>query len=791
MKTELLILTLSAPLWAAKVSVYPPKVELFGRGATQVLAASLDDEDLTAGCSLASANPKVVSAAGSVLTAVADGKTSVTVNCKGQQQAVPVTVSAAGEAPRLSFVKDVVPIFTMGGCAGSNCHGSIRGQRGFKLSLFGYEPEVDYEAIKKRIDLRDPEKSLILEKAVFQQPHGGGFRFAVGSLEYRTILNWIRDGATYDSEGSPRIASLDVYPEERLLVGVGATQQLVATARYTDGTVRDVTHLVQYSSNNADVVQISPDGTVKALQPGETAIMVRTLGKAVASRIAVIERRASKDYPRVPRNNYIDEFVFSKLHRMNIVPSGLSTDSQFLRRVYLDTIGLLPTETEAREFLESKDPSKRAHVIDRLLERPEFAEMWALKFAELFRAGTREAGAKGGRIVYEYMKRSFFENKPWDKITTELLLSQGAHMFGRAPASFYNISFDSNAPDHATNISQVFLGLRIECAKCHNHPWEKWTQDDFYGFAAFFARVAIKEAYENDENTHYYKEEGTVEHPRTKKPVTPKYLDGPEEQDAPEKDIRFDLARWMTDPKNPFFARAIVNRMWKHYMGRGLVEEVDDFRVTNPPTHPALLDAMANDLAQNGYDLRHLIRAILNSRAYQLTAEPNESNRGDEINYSRYIMRRLMAEQMLDTISQVTGVAEKYRGYPPETRAMQVYSGAPHYMLSAFGRLSRDIICERDHQPDIVQTLHLISGDTIQKKIVAKNSTIEAWLKESPDETIIDRIFLTTLTRYPEDAERARIAASLGDNPEAAKRRGVYQDVMWAILNSREFLYNH
>ncbi len=712
-------------------------------------------------------------------------------------------LSAAAQTGTLSFARDVVPVFTLAGCAGSACHGSIRGQAGFKLSLFGYEPELDYEAITgrdvagkpvaggdgHRLHLTEPEKSLILQKPTMQVAHGGGFRFAVDSPSYRTILEWLKQNAPFDVPGSPRIASLAVAPDEHLLVGTGASVELRATASFTDGSVRDVTGLVQYSSNNPDVAQVSAGGGVKAIQPGETAVMVRMLGKAVAARLAVITSRPGPNYRAVPRHNYIDEFIFSKLRKMNIVPSALAADSEFLRRVYLDTVGLLPTEMEAVEFLASNDPLKRARVIDGLLQRPEFAEFWALKFTELFRAGTREAGAKGGRLIYEYVKRSFRENKPYDRMVTELVLSQGPHLFGKEPSSFYNVTFDSNPADHATNISQIFLGLRIECAKCHNHPWEKWTQDDFHGFAAFFARVGIKEVYENDENAHYYMEEGEVVHPKTRRVVAPKYLDGPSEPDDPEKDIREDLTRWMTSPRNPFFSKAIVNRVWRHYMGRGLVEDVDDFRVTNPPSNPALLDAMAASLSSNGYDLRRLIRDILNSRAYQLSAEPNESNRRDDLNYSRYRMRRLIAEQIVDAISQVTGVAERFRGFPPETRAMQVYVGSPSYMLTAFGRLNRDIICERDNRPDLAQTMHLIGGDTIHKKVHSRQSALSRWVKDSAlsDDRIVDRIFLSSLTRYPDEAERAEVRKRLAGR----ERIEVFQDLMWAILNSKEFQYNH
>ena len=774
---------LATPAFAAGITAYPAAIQLTGRNAMQVVAISEGDRDITQLCTFELSNGAVAKVSkDGLITAATDGKSNLIVRWKTERLVVPVAVSSALEEPKLSFVKDVVPIFTMAGCAGSNCHGSIRGQSGFKLSLFGYEPSLDYEAIQTRINREQPDQSLILRKPAFQVPHGGGVRFTPTSLEYRSILEWIKSGATYDSAGSPRISSLSVWPQERTLDGVGAAQQLIATATYTDGTTRDVTHLVQYTSNNPDTVQVSADGKIKALDVGETAVMVRTLGQAVAAKIYVPRPAPAKPFTRAARSNYIDDWVFSKLERLHIEPSALSSDEHFLRRVYQDTVGVLPTQTEATDFLKSAEPDKRAKVIDRLLTRPEFSELWALKYTELFRAGTREAGAKAARIIYEFLKTSFQENKPYNKLVTDLLLSQGPHLY--STGSFWNVTFDSNAADHATNISQIFLGTRIECAKCHNHPWEKWTQDDFYGFAGFFARVKIKEIHDDDENEHYYAEEGTVTHPKTKQVVTPKYLDGGLEQDEPEKDIRVPLAAWMTSPKNPFFARAVVNRLWKHYLGRGLVEEVDDFRVTNPPTNPALLDAMAADLSGHGYDLRHLIRTILNSRTYQLSAEPTETGRTDTLNYSHYFMRRLMAEEMVDAISQVTGIAEKYRGFPPGTRAMQVYSAQPgsNYMLAAFGRPNRETICERDTMPDIVQTLHLISGDTINKKVTE-------W-KPDPalnDEQQLSRIFLSSLSRYPTAAEKQRIEGDL----KARDRRQVFQDTLWAILNSKEFLYNH
>jgi hypothetical protein len=781
-----LILLMPAICLGARLSLHPPVITLHGSDATQTVAVTYTDDagyefDVTAECLPAN----VVKA----------GTPRVAVTCRGLKASAAVLMKPSAKRPGISFINDVSPIFTMSGCAGSNCHGSIRGQRGFKLSLFGYEPRHDYEAITggdaRRIDRKEPRKSLLLTKPTAETPHGGGFRFAPDSLQYRTLLEWIEQGAPYDSDDSVKLTALHVYPEERVLLGAGATQQLIAVAQYSDGSVRDVTRLVQYSSNSPDTVQVDSRGVVKALQAGETAVMVRTMGKAVAARLLVASGPTARDYPNVPVNNYVDEHIFSKLRRLNIRPSGLSSDEHFLRRVYLDTVGVLPTARETKEFLASQSPDKRSRVIDRLLERRESAELWALKFTELFRAGTREAGAKGARIVYDYVKESFRENKPYDRFVRELLLSQGAHSFPtssiaglkRSPTSFYNISFDSNAPDHATNVSQLFLGVRLECAKCHNHPWEKWTQDDFYGFAAFFARVGIKEVYENDENATQYMEEGFVEHPKTKRRVDARFLDGGIVKDEPDTDIREALAAWMASPKNPYFAKTIVNRVWKHFMGRGLVEEVDDFRVTNPPTHPQLLDALANDLIAHKFDLRHLMRTILTSRAYQLSAEPNDSNRHDTLNYSHFRIRRLPAETLLDAMSTVTGVEERFAGYPPGTRAMQVYSGGGGYMLSSFGRLNRDIICERDSQPDMAQTMHMISGSTIHKKVSGARIDLAG-----SDHEVFERIYRTSLVRSPSPEERKAIRDRIA---AGADRKAVYQDLLWAILNSKEFLYQH
>jgi hypothetical protein len=711
--------------------------------------------------------------------------------------ATPVLLSAQ-DSPKLSFVNDVVPVFTMAGCAGSNCHGSIRGQHGFKLSLFGYEPPLDFKAITDpdahRIDLKNPEQSLILLKPTFQKPHGGGKRFEIGSLQYQTILDWIRQGASFDSPGSPRIQTLTVTPSEQTLVDAGSFVNLKVVATYSNGLLRDMTRLVQYSANDPSVVEVNSSGEVKALRRGETTVMVRTLGQAVGARIEVAGENCPAQTVAAARGNYIDQFVFTKLSRLCIKPSELSGDSDFLRRVYIDAIGTLPTEEEAAAFVKSTDPGKRAKVVDALLERPEFNEFQALQFSELFRSGIQETGSKGSRIFYEYLRTSFREHKPYDVLVRELVTSQGAHWSGNEPSSFYHISTNPEPGDHATNISQLFLGVRLECARCHNHPYERWTQNDFYGFAAFFARVGTKEMWESNENADYYKEEGQVINPATRLVAKPKYPGGVYEEDDPDSDIREKLARWITAPDNPFFARVTVNRVWKHFFDVGLVEPVDDFRVTNPPSNPKLLDALAKDFVQHGFDLRAVMRSIMNSRVYQLSAQPTPSNRDDRINYSHYYMRRLMAESLLDGMAQVTGVQEKYAGHPLGTRAIEVhqaYLAEPNYALQVFGRPDREKICDRDQQPSLVQVLHLISGDTIQRKITAPDSRLKQWLAENDltDNALIDRIYMASLTRTPSLPERTRMLGLL--EAPGANRENLYQDLLWAVFNSKEFLYNH
>ncbi len=676
--------------------------------------------------------------------------------------------AAKREKPKLSFIKDIVPIFTKFGCAGSNCHGSIRGQAGFKLSLFGYEPDLDYNAIVKagdghRINLADPAKSLILLKPTASVEHGGGERFKVGSLEYEAILDWLRDGASYDSAGSPRLSTIRVTPEEVTLVGLHAKQQLSVSGTYTDGTTEDLTRKVQYSANDESVVEVTPNGELSGRRPGETAIMVRTLGKAVAARIAVIEKPL-KDYPDVPRNNFIDELIFSKLKRVHIVPSPLSSDAEFLRRVYLDTVGLLPTLEESERFLQSKDPQKRSKLIAELVDRPEFAEVWATRFSDLFRVGLFDQRSKGGRQMYSWLRKSLLEDKPYNQMATELLTASGSLYFN-ATSNFYYITEFSEPDNIATNVSQVFLGVRLECARCHNHPWEKWTQEDFWGFAAFFGRMGVKDTYQNDESEITMKPEGVVISPKTKKAVEAKVPRRPERERAagrgyPREARPLDRVTAITPGSPAPWSTASSNTTWgEASSSRSTISASRIPRRTKPcSTRSPRISS------RTAFTSKQTVRTILNSRAYQLTSEPNDTNRNDSLNYSHYYVRRLLAEELIDVMAEVTGVPEKFPGYMLGTRAMTIPQGAPTYFLQTFGRLKqREVICERDNMPDVAQAMHLITGDTIQHQLTGKDGTLDQLLADASlsDKEITRRLFLVSLVHPPSAAEEAKILESL------------------------------
>jgi uncharacterized protein DUF1549/uncharacterized protein DUF1553/Big-like domain-containing protein len=781
-----------------RIALEPDHPAIFGAQLTQTLLVTgkYSDgslRDLTRQASFTSSDQAVatVDTSGKV-KAIKNGQSWVTAKVGRLSARQLIRVQLAEQKRAISFVNDVAPIFTRMGCSSSSCHGSINGQSGFKLSLFGYEPETDYKAVVeasdgRRINLAEPAKSLILLIPTLSVRHGGGKRFEVGSLEYQAIKEWIAAGAPASGSNEAKLVRLEVIPTERVLVRADAQQQLVVLARYSDGTTADVTHKVRYQSNDDTIASVSTDGLVAAKRSGEAAILVRSMDQVTAARIGVVLGSTVLNYPKVARNNFIDELVFSKLQRLSIVPSDLCSDEEFLRRAHLDLIGVLPTAEETRKFLAKRAPDKRARLVDELLERPEYADYWGLYWSDRLSNSRQFLYEKGTFFFQQWLREAMAQNMPYDQFARELVTATGG-LYEVAPTSYYPLM--KKAEDMATTTSQIFLGVSVECARCHDHPFEKWKQDDFLGLAAFFSQVRYKNRIRQNERVLYLDSKRELMHPKTKQPVVPKLLGGDRVQIEAGRDRREVLADWMTAPSNPYFARAIVNRLWKHFLGRGLVDPVDDFRATNPPTNDALLDALAEDFINHKYDLKHLYRTIVGSRVYQLSAQPNETNKDDKQFYSRFYLKRLNAEELLDGICEVTGVPEKFPGFHLGTRAAQLPDPkVPSYFLDVFDRATRETVCERKQTTSIMQVMHLVSGDTINQKIRAENGLIERLVKSGKSGSeIIDELYLRTLSRFP-GKEEMRLAQQ-GINQAPSLREGS-EDLLWALLNSKEFLFNH
>jgi len=788
----------AAPRALERLAIVPQNPLLFGQGAKQALAvvayySDQSAEDVTERARFRSERVAVASVGShGIVEARANGAATIRAAWGGREASTTALVQRAGAPLARSFAGDVLPVLTKIGCNGGNCHGALSGQNGFKLSLFGYEPDEDYEMIVRlhdgrRLSLAEPEKSLLLQKPTFQTAHGGGQVLRQDSADYRTLLEWIRAGARRDAAEERRMVSLRVTPAVGVLHGKNAEARILVTARYSDGTEGDVTRLVKFSSNDDSIAAVNADGVVTSLRGGETAVVARGPGLAAAAKIGVvIEKRV---VPEVRAANFIDEHVFAKLRSLGIPPSPPADDAAFLRRAYLDIVGVIPTAEEVRRFLAGRDPAKRARLVDELLERPEYADYWSMYWGDHLSNTKQLLYNKGPYSFTRWLYDAFRSNLRFDEFARKLLVSSG-NMFEAAATSYYPLM--KKELDLAAVTSQLFLGVTIDCARCHNHPLEKWTRDDFNGMAAFFSQIRYKSnsGPRNNERILYLDFKRQFVHPETKKSNLPKPLNGPVMTAGEWTDRRELLADWIAAPENPFFAKAIVNRMWRNFLGRGLVEPVDDFRATNPPSNEPLLEALARDFIEHRYDLHHLIRRITSSRAYQLSSTPADGNRDDTMAYSRYYPRRLGAEQLLDSIAAATGVPEKFRSLYPGTRAAQLPEPEiESYFLEVFDRPSRQLVCERKNEPTLNQALHLISGDTVHKKIADPASALAAMLeaKRAPAEAV-EELYLRTLARYPDAEERKTAAAAIARAGDP--RRGL-EDVFWALLNSKEFLYNH
>jgi hypothetical protein len=718
-----------------------------------------------------------------------------------------VPAQLAADEP-VSFRQEVMAVLSRGGCNQGTCHGNLHGKGGFKLSLRGEDSDKDFATLTRdhlgrRVNAFDADASLILQKATARVPHEGGRRFTAGSSEYHILRNWIAQGSRSDPAGKVQLTKLLVEPAERILLQPIDGVTVRAWAQFSDGSTKDVSRLAVFESTNPQI-DVSRQGVVKSALPGETTIVARYLHAQGTSLLAFVPARPDFQWARPKPNNYIDELVFARLKNLRMNPSELCSDTEFLRRAYLDLLGMMPTPDETRTFLKDARTDKRARLVDTLLERPEFAEYWAVRWSDVLRNEEKQLDRKGTTIFYDWIKKSIADNKPLNLFAWELIASRGS-TYTEPAANYYRALREPQVRAEAT--AQVFLGIRMQCAKCHNHPFNQWTQNDYHQLAAVFARVQYK-IVENTRRDKLDKHEfvgeqivfmdatSEVKHPSTGDELKPRILGGPTLSLGPKDDRLLHLADWIADTENPYFARTQANRIWSYLMGRGIVEPNDDFRQSNPPVNAPLLDALANDLVKHKFDQKHLIRAIMNSRTYQLSARPNDTNADDETNFSHTIVRSLPAEALLDSIAQVTGTPLEFDGYPevkragqlpsmPSLRRNQSFSGNFQF-LKLFGKPERLLSCdcERSDNTTVGQALQLITGEAVNKALANPDNRLAKLPKDKKTLTqIIEELYLASLCRYPTPAERSALIGRI----ETGDRRVFLEDVLWALLNSKEF----
>jgi hypothetical protein len=719
--------------------------------------------------------------------------------------------AADKEAPEWSFRNHVIPVLTRVGCNSGACHGALAGKGGLKLSLRGYDIAADHfaltrQALGRRVDRTAPHKSLMLLKPTLAVKHGGGQRIEVGSREYRVLAEWLARGAAGPAKTDPRIKRLEVTPASSVLKPKD-TVQVRVKAHYSDGHAEDVTAWARYSSSEEQVANVNADGKATVVGPGEAAVSVIFLGLVSSARIVVPYPNSldAKTFASSPKHNFINGHVLAKLEKLRLPPSPQCTDEEFIRRAYLDACGILPTPAEQKEFLDSKDVRKREKLVDRLLARTEFTDHWAYKWSDLLLITTRRLPQPAVWSFYQFVRQSVADNKPWDRFARDVLTASGSTMRNGA-ANYFVLHKDVS--DLTETTSLTFMGMSITCARCHNHPLERWTQDQYWQMANLFSRVGMKNGRAGAVLVQSATS-GEAYHPRRGAAMLPSPLDGKPLALDSDKDRRAYFVEWLTAPDNPYFAKAIVNRVWRSLMGRGLVEAEDDLRETNPPSNAELLDALAKDFVKGEYDVKRLIRTIMLSAAYQRSARPVPGNEKDDRFHSRYLARRLQAEVILDAYSQVTGVptpfthlntnakdaTEKYDGFPLGTRAMQLPDSlVTSPFLDAFGRPERSqtCSCERTDDASVTQALHLNNGKTLNDKLRARNSVVSVWLKEKlSDAEVVGRLYRRALCRGPSKTELAKFTALLAEaGTDAVSRREAVEDLCWAVLTSREFVFN-
>lgn len=752
--------------------------------------------ELTNELVLFSSDTNIARVEGRTVIPVRNGSVMVTAQRGSQMTRAQVSVERMESPIEYSFRNNVQPILAKSGCNAGACHGSAAGQNGFKLSLRGYDNEGDFLALTRhafgrRIIPSDPGRSLLLLKPSGAVPHKGGKKFEPNSPDYQILADWIAAGTPGPKTNESTITHIEVLPE-RVVLQPGQSQRLNVRASFTDGHTEDVTRWVKYSAANNAVTQVDDDGAVRVVGCGEGAITAWYLSRIAIATITVPHTNAvSSDlFAQAPRRNFIDELVLEKLQALNIPPSPRANDAEFIRRAFLDTIGILPSVSETRSFLDDKSPGKRDRLIEELLNRPEFADYWTYKWSDLLLVSSRKLKPAAMWSYYNWIHNNVAAGTPWDQFVRSIVTAQGSTLENGA-ANFFVLHEDPR--DMSETTSQAFLGMSINCAKCHNHPMEKWTNDQYYQMANLFARVRLKSG-GGDGNVVFAAAAGDLVQPLRGKPQPPAPLDGQALKMESPEDRRRPLADWLVSPENPYFSRAIVNRIWANFFGVGLVDHVDDLRVTNPASNEKLLGAAAKYLSGQHYDLKALMRAILQSETYQRSSQSRPGNEPDERFYSRYYPRRLMAEVLLDSLSQAVAAPTSFKGYPEGWRAVQLPdSNIESYFLKSFGRPEREKTCEceRSDNPSVTQVLHLSNGDTINKKLEARGNIIDQQLaKKASITTIIEEAYLRCLSRFPNAAESKKMAAIL----QAAKPdelRLAVEDLYWAILSSREFLFNH
>jgi hypothetical protein len=780
-----------------KFEVFPAAVNLETAADVQSVVGriTLPDgvtRDVTGDLKFEISDPALAKAEGHLLHPLSDGTGTIKVSYRDQSVTLPLKVADAKVHKPISFRLDVEPIFMKAGCNVGGCHGAARGKDGFHLSLFGYDPATDYtnltrQLTTRRINLAIPEESLLLQKSLGAVPHTGGERFKADSPLYHTMLQWLKAGAPDDPPTVAQATSLEILPKQAVLEE-GTGQQMTVLAHYSDGTDRDVTSLALYMSNNDPSAKIADDGKVAAGARGEAFVMARFATFTVGSQVIVIPKNLKYQFPDVPEYNYIDTLVDAKLKKLRIVPSEICDDQTFLRRAYIDITGTLPTPQQHDQFLADPDSHKREKLVDELLKSKEFVDLWVMKWAELLQIhSSNEVSYKAALLYFNWLQDQIARNVPFDQIVQELLGANGG-TFKNPATNYYQITRETQKL--AENTAQIFMGMRIQCAQCHNHPFDRWTMDDYYGFAAFFSQVGRKQAEDPREVIVFNSGGGDVRHPVGGRVMAPKFLGGGL-ADVKGKDRRIVLAKWLASPDNPYFAKNLANIVWAHFFGKGIIDQVDDVRVSNPPVNPELLDTLGQKFQEYHYDFRHLIRDICLSRTYQTSSQTNSSNETDERNFAHSLVRRMRAEVMRDCITQVTDTKDKFRGLPLGARAVEIADGnTSDYFLTTFGRATRETVCscEVKMEPNLSQALALINGNTVSQKLQNSPVLDQLFKEKKPPEEIVETLYLTCLSRRPTNSERQAIEQQIKESKDP---KAAVTDVFWALLNSQEFMFNH